>query len=133
MHFINEPFNQLNIQTYSHCKSSEFPIVGVIRQLLREEFVEEVFGTPVDPVALNIPAYFDIIKNPMDLGTILVCCSMLLLLLTRWIPVNSIYTSRGVIITATTGIQSPLHRRTTSGRRCAVDFPQCSHLQSTST
>ena len=26
---------------------------------------------PVDPVALQIPTYFDIIKHPMDLGTIL--------------------------------------------------------------
>ena len=28
------------------------------------------FLHPVDPVALHIPDYFDIIKNPMDLGTI---------------------------------------------------------------
>ena len=28
------------------------------------------FLHPVDPVALNIPDYFDIIKNPMDFGTI---------------------------------------------------------------
>ena len=28
------------------------------------------FLTPVDPVKLNIPDYFDIIKQPMDLGTI---------------------------------------------------------------
>ena len=28
------------------------------------------FLRPVDPVALNIPDYFDIIKQPMDLGTI---------------------------------------------------------------
>ena len=28
------------------------------------------FQVPVDPVALNIPDYFDIIKNPMDLSTI---------------------------------------------------------------
>lgn len=28
------------------------------------------FLQPVDPVKLNIPDYFDIIKNPMDLGTI---------------------------------------------------------------
>jgi hypothetical protein len=29
------------------------------------------FDKPVDPVALNLPDYFDIIKNPMDLGTAL--------------------------------------------------------------
>ncbi|XVF87240.1 hypothetical protein PTKIN_Ptkin18bG0103000 [Pterospermum kingtungense] len=29
-----------------------------------------VFNQPVDPIALNIPDYFTIIKNPMDLGTI---------------------------------------------------------------
>lgn len=29
------------------------------------------FLQPVDPDALGIPDYFDIIKNPMDLGTIL--------------------------------------------------------------
>lgn len=28
------------------------------------------FLEPVDPIALNIPTYFSIIKNPMDLGTI---------------------------------------------------------------
>ena len=28
------------------------------------------FMQPVDPVALNIPDYFSIIKQPMDLGTI---------------------------------------------------------------
>jgi hypothetical protein len=30
----------------------------------------EPFKMPVDPVALGIPTYFDIIKNPMDLSTI---------------------------------------------------------------
>ena len=28
------------------------------------------FATPVDPVALNIPHYFNVIKTPMDIGTI---------------------------------------------------------------
>lgn len=28
------------------------------------------FNQPVDPIALNIPDYFDVIKHPMDLGTI---------------------------------------------------------------
>lgn len=29
-----------------------------------------MFYEPVDPVKFNIPDYFDIIKKPMDLGTI---------------------------------------------------------------
>ena len=29
-----------------------------------------MFNVPVDPVKLNIPYYFTVIKNPMDLGTI---------------------------------------------------------------
>lgn len=28
------------------------------------------FRTPVDPAALGIPDYFDIVKKPMDLGTV---------------------------------------------------------------
>ena len=31
---------------------------------------------PVDPVALNIPDYFDVIKNPMDFSTIKVSFSL---------------------------------------------------------
>jgi hypothetical protein len=29
-----------------------------------------VFSEPVDPVKLGIPDYFDVIKHPMDLGTV---------------------------------------------------------------
>ena len=29
-----------------------------------------IFNTPVDPEKLNLPNYFEIIKRPMDLGTI---------------------------------------------------------------
>ena len=29
-----------------------------------------VFSEPVDPVTLGIPDYFDVIKHPMDLGTV---------------------------------------------------------------
>jgi len=35
------------------------------------------FNQPVDPVALNIPDYLDIIKQPMDLGTIKVLSVLL--------------------------------------------------------
>jgi hypothetical protein len=41
----------------------------VLMQLKRHRF-GYIFNVPVDPVALNIPDYFDIIKNPMDFGTI---------------------------------------------------------------
>lgn len=29
------------------------------------------FRKPVDPAEENVPDYFDVIKNPMDLGTII--------------------------------------------------------------
>jgi E1A/CREB-binding protein len=29
-----------------------------------------IFSQPVDPVELNLPDYFDVVKNPMDLGTV---------------------------------------------------------------
>lgn len=38
-------------------------------QNLRRTTVAQAFNLPVDPVALSIPTYFDIIKNPMDLKT----------------------------------------------------------------
>ena len=43
------------------------------RQILKEiqeADVQKIFGVPVDPIALGIPTYFDVIKEPMDLGTV---------------------------------------------------------------
>merc|ERR1719393_571095 len=43
------------------------------RQILREvreADAQRIFAAPVDPVALGIPNYFPVIKNPMDPGTI---------------------------------------------------------------
>lgn len=37
---------------------------------LQEKDAQGIFAAPVDPVALGIPTYFDVIKKPMDLGTI---------------------------------------------------------------
>jgi len=41
----------------------------VLKRLVDHE-CSWIFMQPVDPVELNLPDYFDIIKNPMDLGTI---------------------------------------------------------------
>jgi hypothetical protein len=41
----------------------------VLRKLIRRKS-SWPFLEPVDPVALNIPDYPDVIKNPMDLFTI---------------------------------------------------------------
>lgn len=44
----------------------------VIKELTSKKLynINFPFLQPVDPVALNIPHYFDVVKNPMDLGTI---------------------------------------------------------------
>lgn len=44
----------------------------VLKELVNPKHwqINQYFTHPVDPVALNIPTYFQIIKKPMDLGTI---------------------------------------------------------------
>lgn len=42
---------------------------NLLKKLMSHEF-GWVFNSPVDPVNLNLPDYFDVIKNPMDLGTV---------------------------------------------------------------
>ena len=42
-------------------------------EILKELHIKDTynfFNTPVDPVAQGVPTYFQVIKNPMDLGTI---------------------------------------------------------------
>jgi len=41
-----------------------------VLKLLQSHQHAWVFNTPVDPVELNLPDYFEVIKKPMDLGTI---------------------------------------------------------------
>lgn len=45
---------------------------NVWRELMKKQYQPNmfIFYNPVDPVALNIPTYFDVIKEPMDLSTI---------------------------------------------------------------
>ncbi|GFN74631.1 Creb-binding protein, partial [Plakobranchus ocellatus] len=45
-------------------------MMPIIEKLLKQEPEALAFKNPVDPVALNIPDYFDIVKKPMDLSTI---------------------------------------------------------------
>jgi len=54
--------NAIYIDTLEHCQR-------VLSQLMRHKF-SRPFSTPVDPVVEGIPDYFEIIKNPMDFGTI---------------------------------------------------------------
>jgi len=45
---------------------------SILQEMLKKKYesFRSPFDFPVDPVALNIPNYFKIIKNPMDLATI---------------------------------------------------------------
>jgi hypothetical protein len=47
-------------------KAKMLPLV--VKQLKSE--YGWIFEEPVDPVKLGLPDYFDVIKQPMDLGTI---------------------------------------------------------------
>jgi E1A/CREB-binding protein len=40
----------------------------IMIELFNWPHAASVFGTPVDPVALGLPDYFQVIKTPMDLG-----------------------------------------------------------------
>jgi len=53
---------QLPIELYNHCHS-------ILEDLMNHKY-SHPFNQPVDPVALKIPDYFDVIKHPMDFGTI---------------------------------------------------------------
>eukprot|EP01084_Bolivina_argentea_P041467 76537_1 len=45
-------------------------VMPLIKGLIEDCQFGWIFSEPVDPVQLNLPDYFDIIRNPMDLGTI---------------------------------------------------------------
>nr|GME02240.1 bromodomain-containing factor 1 [Ipomoea batatas] len=52
-----------------HNKKELDAAVEVIKKVMKMEAAEP-FNAPVDPVALGIPDYFDVIDTPMDFGTI---------------------------------------------------------------
>ncbi|MCO5553532.1 hypothetical protein L7F22_007054 [Adiantum nelumboides] len=53
----------------AHLSNELSTALTVVRKIMKMEAAEP-FNVPVDPVALGIPDYFDIVKRPMDLGTI---------------------------------------------------------------
>ncbi|KAG9456981.1 hypothetical protein H6P81_001489 [Aristolochia fimbriata] len=56
---LNYRFNEKELNT----------ALGVIKKIMKMDAAEP-FNVPVNPVALGIPDYFDIIETPMDFGTI---------------------------------------------------------------
>jgi hypothetical protein len=54
-----------------HPDSAAFKACMSILDWLRRQNKAIPFSEPVDPVALNIPSYFQIVKKPMDISTIL--------------------------------------------------------------
>ncbi|GBG24663.1 Histone acetyltransferase HAC5 [Hondaea fermentalgiana] len=45
------------------------PLTLLLRRLYEHKMNRGIFNNPVDPVALQLPTYFDVVKSPMDLGT----------------------------------------------------------------
>ncbi|KAJ3675446.1 hypothetical protein LUZ60_004488 [Juncus effusus] len=56
-------FNTSHLMIMKQCET-------LLNRLMQQKIAKMLFNSPVDVVALKIPDYFDIIKNPMDLGTI---------------------------------------------------------------
>ncbi|KAL3797258.1 hypothetical protein HJC23_004550 [Cyclotella cryptica] len=59
------------IDMHEYFQGSEaYNVCASILNHLKSHQKSAPFSTPVDPVALDIPDYFDVIKNPMDLSTV---------------------------------------------------------------
>ncbi|ONK54800.1 uncharacterized protein A4U43_UnF11190 [Asparagus officinalis] len=69
------PKNLLKLETKRHCRDPRYnekelsAALSVIKKVMKMDAAEP-FNAPVDPIALGIPDYFDIIDTPMDFGTI---------------------------------------------------------------
>lgn len=50
-------------------------VMRIVKPILQKLMVHDrnrnTFNQPVDPVELGIPGYFNVIKEPMDLGTVM--------------------------------------------------------------
>lgn len=50
--------------------SDAFRLCSRVLNVIKRKQNAEPFLDPVDPIALGVPTYFDVIKNPMDLSTV---------------------------------------------------------------
>lgn len=73
---FDEKFTKIVEEVFSKTKEKKVPsldqkmLKSIMNALTRKKDLAWYFLQPVDPVALGIPDYFDVIKKPMDLGTI---------------------------------------------------------------
>ena len=77
-HSIVNTFTIEEIETHMESLSKNQPIpqaqlkqlcIGILKVIMNHKD-SWVFNTPVDPVELNLKDYFEVIRKPMDLGTI---------------------------------------------------------------
>ncbi|GMH70233.1 hypothetical protein TrST_g12427 [Triparma strigata] len=61
-----ESLNQSNVMSPSVLKAK---CLEILKEVMQHQF-GWVFNAPVDPVELGLPDYFEVIKKPMDLGTV---------------------------------------------------------------
>jgi hypothetical protein len=66
----NRSFSESKEQSNTFVKSEEYNKCEFILRRMKKHKYGGPFLEPVDPVALNIPTYFTIIKHPMDISTI---------------------------------------------------------------
>ncbi|GMI08523.1 hypothetical protein TrLO_g15972 [Triparma laevis f. longispina] len=59
---LNESLHLTSTKIGEKCRS-------MINKLLNDQYADP-FAQPVNPVALNLPDYFEVVKEPMDLGTV---------------------------------------------------------------
>ena len=68
-HLLKKMVNEIEDDEIKMCESWE-KIAKQLMNALWKVRDAELFHKPVDPVELNIPNYFDIIKRPMDFSTV---------------------------------------------------------------
>ncbi|KAL3427151.1 Bromodomain-containing factor 1 [Phlyctema vagabunda] len=65
------PYNSVRPKNKKNATELRFCEI-VLNEMKKPKYapISSAFMTPVDPVALGVPTYFSVIKNPMDFGTI---------------------------------------------------------------